>query len=632
MQQAHEARNAEALSIYRHFIEEAVAYMADWTNHTDDQVDWYFSMADHKYYTFDGSLHKGPPPPSPDPIKNESSETAYRAVTKNVPKSFPDALKHPEWSEAAIFEWQTILNAKTLVKVDASIAKEAIKNGADMVILFPVYEEKEKEGKIVKKVRLVANGKTHHPDESTYAPTPNREEFLVLMHIIASRKLTWVHIDEKRAFLSATYKGNKKVYTKHVNSNEWYQVLGALYGLKTSPKDYQVEVIQRLKDMGFSKIPTSNCLFIKIISQTEYVIVYDYVDDFVVMGTSKETIQEHFIDQFRQKADTTEPIWNPTNVLGMEIKRDEEKRTIMLTMTDRIQDLATFCHIDDTTRRRRMPMPPSGYIVTDEDYAKLPEEEQRLLDLAQIKEYMAIVGRLVWISGIRFDISFAVLYLSWHTQSPRKHHLSMARYLASYLYYTKDLPLVLGGSEDIQLTSYTDSSLATAPKRRSVSGQLTKLHPDSGAIHAKAKATSSTRMSSFESELDALSEALKTALYLETLLDTLNVSHKSPSRIFADNKAMIDFVNGEGSLRNSRHMDLRLWFVREHISRGTKGVEYMSGLIIPSNYLTKLATIAEHEKFVVQIQGLSLLTPTTTTSFFPPISTTDLDDDLLIIA
>ncbi len=613
-----EGNNAETLSFdpKRHFLSfllEAEANFADWSNHKSDTNDMYFSLKDFKFYSFDSSMIKnfGKTTQSyyavPVPGEAPYTEEAYRAVTKDVPKSFPAALQHPEWSEAATTEWTTILDAKTLIKVDPNVAKEAIKQGADMVILFPVYEEKEKEGRIVKKVRLVANGKTHHPEESTYAPTPSREEFLVLMHLIASRNLAWVHIDEKRAFLSASYKGSKKVYTKHVNSNEWFEVLGALYGLKTSPKDYQVEVIQRLVEMGFSKIPTSNCLFVKLVNMNEFVFVYDYVDDFIVIGNTQETIEEHFIAEFRKKAQTTEPIWDPKAVLGMEVRRIPEEKIILLTMTDRIEDLAKFCHIDLTTRRRKMPMPPTGYILAEEDYLKLKEESQRFLTKPEIKNYMGIVGRCVWISGIRFDISFAVLYLSWHTQAPRQHHMDMANYLATYLYYTKDIPLVLGGSPEVRLVSYTDSSLATAPKRRSVSGQLTKLNEQAGAIHAKAKTSQSTRASSFESELDALSEALKTCLYIETLLDTLNVARESPSTIFADNQAMIDFVNGEGSLRNSRHMELRLWLVREHQARGTKKVKYMSGLIIPSNFLTKLATINEHLKFVIDIQGLNLL-------------------------
>jgi uncharacterized membrane protein YkvA (DUF1232 family) len=189
--------------------------------------------------------------------------------------------------------------------------------------------------------------------------------------------------------------------------------------------------------MGVSKIPTSDCIFIKIINTTDFVIVYDYVDDFVVIENTMAVIKDHFIKAFRQKASTTEPIWNPVNVLGMELKRHEESRIIMLTMTNRIEDLAKFCNIDSSTRRRKMPMPPTGYIIAEEDYSKLPVNEQEFLGIPDIKTYMGIVGRLIWISGIRFDFSFAVLYLSWHTKSPRQHHLTMAKYLAAYLFSPK---------------------------------------------------------------------------------------------------------------------------------------------------------------------------------------------------
>jgi hypothetical protein len=276
-------------------------------------------------------------------------------------------------------------------------------------------------------------------------------------------------------------------------------------------------------------------------------------------------------------------------------------------MKQRILDLAELCGIDNTTRRRSIPMPVAGYKL-EESFASDPTlEDEMYLPLDKIKKYMQIVGCLVWISGIRYDISFPVLYLSWHTRKPRKHHMTMALYVVAYLFYSKDVPLVLGGKGNLNLTTYTDSSLATGPKRRSVSGQLTKLNENSGAIHVKSHATQSTCMSSFESELDALTDGMKTALYLQQLLATLNTDCTVPATIYADNQAMIDFVNGEGSLRGSRHMDLRLWFSRENLQRGRFLLRYMPGITIPANFLTKLATISEHSKFLVDIQGLSLL-------------------------
>ena len=81
---------------------------------------------------------------------------------------------------------------------------EQIRNKtADLVIIFPIYEEKFKEGEIVRKVRLVANGKTQYMSGPTYASTPSREELLVLLHLFAVFDWDYVHLDEIRAFLTA---------------------------------------------------------------------------------------------------------------------------------------------------------------------------------------------------------------------------------------------------------------------------------------------------------------------------------------------------------------------------------------------------------------------------------------------
>lgn len=55
---------------------------------------------------------------------------------------------------------------------------------ADLVILFPVYEEKVKEGELVYKVRLVGDERTHYCALNTYTATPSREELFIMLHII----------------------------------------------------------------------------------------------------------------------------------------------------------------------------------------------------------------------------------------------------------------------------------------------------------------------------------------------------------------------------------------------------------------------------------------------------------------
>ncbi len=66
-------------------------------------------------------------------------------------------------------------------------------------------------------------------------------------------------------------------------------------------------------------------------------------------------------------------------------------------------------------------MPVAGYIIKDEDYLKLPTEDQSFLSKSDIKKYMTVVGALVYLSSYRLEVVFAVMYLSWHIQAPRQH-------------------------------------------------------------------------------------------------------------------------------------------------------------------------------------------------------------------
>jgi hypothetical protein len=70
---------------------------------------------------------------------------------------------------------------------------------------------------------------------------------------------------------------------------------------------------------------------------------------------------------------------------------------------------------------------------------------------------------------------------------------------------------------------------------------------------------------------------------------------------------MVRFVHGEGVAKGVRHMELRMWYVRERYKKGNVLVEWMTGKKIPADKLTKLGTREEHEGFTRDIMGLSLL-------------------------
>jgi hypothetical protein len=174
-------------------------------------------------------------------------------------------------------------------------------------------------------------------------------------------------------------------------------------------------------------------------------LVYAHVDDFL-FGGNNDTYSQQQIADFRQLASTSEPVKNPSHVLGYEIQRDRQRKLIKVTNTSKIMEMANLFP-NATKIKRNIPIPTTGYLVHDHDFEHLPAKDSAFLSKSDITLYMQLVGVFIWIQGVRPDILFAVLYLSWFTQKPRQHHLNMAYYLLGYLYTTKDLSLVLGGNK-----------------------------------------------------------------------------------------------------------------------------------------------------------------------------------------
>ena len=582
---------------------EEICHFVDWT--TYESENYYFSYTDHCYIRV---ADKCPPDFEVlEPRKSVHFEEGFRAVTVNIPKSFSHALSDPIWGDAARKEFNTILvETRAVVEVDQEIAREHIRNGAEVLNMIAVYEEKIKEGVVVKKVRLVADGRRHLKHGSTYSPTPSREELFILLHYFAVNDYDFYHLDEVRAFLNVSKSDKESTYAKFSGSKTIYEIMGALYGLKTSPRDYTDAVEKRMLSLGFKRLHIAACIYYRE-HEGKKLWAYCYVDDFVCGGNNIQFTNQ-FIEDFRKVTNTTEPIMNPKVVLGIEIEKNRKTKTIALTMESKINELVEKCS-DKVRLNKSVPIPTTGYLTREEQFEELPESKKQFLDKEGITTYMSIIGCLIWIQGVRLDIVFAVLYLSWFTKSPRQHHLDMAYYCVGYLGKSAKLPLVLGGSDaNTKTTVYTDASLGTGPNGRSVKGALSKLHPNSGAISAKASATQAVVLSSFEAELDGYTTASKIARRIENTMQDLHIENHDPQPIiYNDNKAMIDYIHGDGTAKGVRHMQLRLWYLREQYKKGYLSMQYMPGNILPADKLTKLGNKQEHEIFCRDILGLNLL-------------------------
>lgn len=580
----------------------------DWSTHTAESC--YLSFSTGQFIIITDAL---PPPVEP-------TDVSYRAV--KGPTTFAAAMTDPAWREAATKEFSQVISENTtVVSFDVEEARRLVASGEAQVLwLIPVYEEKIKEGATVRKVRLVADGRQHTKHGPTYAPTPSRSELFTLLHLFATHNLDYFHVDEIRAFLSAKRQDEHVVFARLRGDPHYWKILNALYGMKTASRDHQIATINKLLELGFERCGMCTCIY-QYRKNGVFLVVYVYVDDFIFGGKPTLAVSEKIAD-FRKLANTTEPIMNAPLLIGMEIERIPEKRVILIRMRNRINDLCkrfpyTIVKRNTVTpecpegkvRTCRVPMPVTGYLVEDHEFENKPSEQQRYLTKKEVEVYMSIIGCLIWIQGVRMDIIFAVLYLSWFTKKPRVHHLDMAEYCIAYLNTTKDIPLVLGGEHPVRIIGYTDASLGTGPHSRSVTGEIIKLNEHAGAISAKASAGHTVLQSSFEAELYGMVNVLKSVAGERNVLDSINTDYESPSLVYTDNEAMLKFVKGEGSARGVRHMAMRMWYARDEFSKHNVEGIHMPGVIIPTDKLTKLGNVEEHRIFMRKIQGLDLVGP-----------------------
>lgn len=604
----------------------------DWQEHCHDK--YYFSFSHNAYIQIldedinFNQLNKNNYTDFLSTRESEDTQECYRAVTKDTPRRFVDALRHPIWGDPARDELKT-LDDETgcIVPINADLAIEHIKAGAEVLTLIPVYEEKIKEGKLVHKVRLVADGSKHNVHSSTYSPTPSKEELFILLYIFAVLDLDFYHIDEKRAFLNAKKQDERPRLAKIPSINQFYEILGALYGTRDAPRDYNDHSAKILiNDMGCKRLHFCSCIYVKLDKIVDikgntkkiFLFVFQFADDYL-MGGNRTDYTENFIEDYRKIVKTTPPIKNPEKLLGLELIRDRPKKIIKITMESKITEVYDnyLKNHPSGKKKRHIPLPKDKYIIKESDFEILPENKKEFLNAEERNLYLILVGSLIWIQGLRLDIIFAVLYLSWNTKSPRQHHLDMAYYCIGYLYTTKNIPLVLGGPIEFQRTVYSDASLGTGPKGRSPIAVVSKFNPSSGAISASTSAGQSPYLSSFECELDGVTKNFKTQSRLKNILDEIDIQYiydsmglsekyNQKGQSYSDNEAMINFIKGDAITKGIRHMELRLWYTRDEYKKEKSFLDHMPGADIPADPCTKPTCVSAHRKHTINIMGLGL--------------------------
>lgn len=187
--------------------------------------------------------------------------------------------------------------------------------------------------------------------------------------------------------------------------------------------------------------------------------------------------------------------------------------------------------------------------------------------IEDVEMYRRLVGKLMYLTFTRPDITFAVHKLCQFTSAPKQPHMKAVYKVLHYLKGTIGQGLFYSATSDLQLKGFADADWATCPDtRRSVSGFCMFVGPS--LVSWKSNKQDTASRSSTESEYRSMFAAVREMLWLRKLLNDLWVDTTEASVLYCDNTAAIHIANNSVFHERTKHLEIDCHIVRDKVQQG----------------------------------------------------------------
>ncbi|KAL0556045.1 hypothetical protein IC582_004550 [Cucumis melo] len=482
------------------------------------------------------ALRKGTRSCTKHPICNYVSynnlSPQFRAFTSSldstiIPKNIYTALECPEWKNAVMEEMKTLEKNRTWEIC-------VLPKGHKTVGCKWVFSLKYKGDSTLDrhKARLVAKGftQTYGIDYSkTFSLVAKLNTVRVLLSIVVNKDWPLYQLDVKNAFLNGDLveevymsppPGFEAQFGQHV-----CKLQKSLYGLKQS------------REHGLTdSLPLS-------VSRIAILIVY--VDDIVLTGddqTKISLLKQRMGDEFEIK-----DLGNLKYFLRMEVAGSKEG--ISVSQRKYTLDLLTEtsmlgCRPADT------PIEFNCKLGNSDDQVPVDKEQ-----------YQRLVGKLIYLSHTRPDISFAVSVVSQFMQAPYEKHMEAVNRILRYLKNTPGKGLMFRKTNRKTIEAYTDSDWA-------------------GSVIDR-------KSTSVEAEYRAMSLGICEEIWLQKVLSDLHQECETPLKLFCDNKVAISIANDPVQHDRTKHVEIDRHFIKERLDSGSICIPYIPSSQQIADVLTK---------------------------------------------
>ncbi|XRB23220.1 retrovirus-related Pol polyprotein [Pseudoscourfieldia marina] len=419
------------------------------------------------------------------------------------------------------------------------------------------------------KARLVAQGfsQIHGVDYSeTYAPVVQYQTLRTLLAIYSARGFYFGQIDVETAYLYALVQ--ELIYMRppkgtNYGPNKICRLLKSLYGLKQAGRNWYLDLKDYLVELGFKPGEVDIGMYSAAVGTENEIWILVYVDD-IIFASKNEQTKDIFAGHLRKKYRITEPA-QLTWALGMKVSFAADG--IILTQDLYVSKILERFGFTSAAKSATTPL-AHGTTLTRAD-----EEDAEARHLAQ-----QFVGAILYAAVIsRPDLSSTVRVMSHVMSKPPSNFEACKKHVLRYLSGTinRGIKYNTNSNVPLKLIGYCDASWGdNHENRRSTSGYIFFLN--GGPISWASYLQTTVALSTVESEVMALTEAIKEAIYIRRLLESLGAAQEGPTIIYTDSTGAEALVDHPTSHRRTKHIEIRREFIKYHIEHETVKIERVS--------------------------------------------------------
>ncbi|KAH9686485.1 Integrase catalytic domain-containing protein [Citrus sinensis] len=498
-------------------------------------------------------------------------------------------------------------NAEEIAIEEPASYKEAVRGNRRLVSCKWIFKRKKGIPRAEAsrfKVRLVARGFTQKEGvdfTKVFSPVVKHSSIRMLLSMVALTDMELDQMDVKTTFLHGKLEEEilmtqpegfeikgKEYHVCHLNKS--------LYGLKQSPRQWYRRFDEFMISNGYLRSKYDSCVYSGSSSSGGAVYLLLYVNDMLLASKDRSEIKK-LKDLLNAEFEMND-LGCAKRILGMDVIRDRAAGTLFVSQERYIlKVLDRFDMLD----AKSVQTPLGSQFKLSKVQAPVRNQDKSMM--SEVPYAQAIGSLMYTMVCTRADIAYVVSLVSRFMSDPGKEHWDAVKWIMRYLRGTPDHGLMYGRSkqDENSIVGYVDSDFAgDLDGRKSISGCLFMVN--GCLISWKATLQSVVTLSSTEAEFVAATEAVKEGKWLSGILNELWLKQKILT-IFCDNQSAIHLIKNQIYHERTKHIDVRLHFIRDEVSKGAVLVTKIHIDVNPADALTKVVPTAKF-KFCVNLMGI----------------------------